>query len=285
MIFDSHTHAWERWPYKPEVPDPEGRGRAEHLLWEMDLNGVDRAIVICAAIAGNPENNAYAFGHPAAAAGRLIPFADADSRWWPHHHTPGAAGRLEQLIARFQPRGITHYMIEDADPSWLLSDDGVAFARTAEAHGLILSLACGPYQVPTVAALAERVPDLPILLHHLARVRADIRREDSGLKHVLEAARRPNLYVKVSGFGYGLARDPWDFPLTPMLDVFHAIYDVYGPRRMMWASDYPVVNRFMTYRQSLEIVRAKCRFISDADMPQLLGWTIARLIDGRGAIA
>jgi predicted TIM-barrel fold metal-dependent hydrolase len=278
VIFDSHAHVWERWPYRPEVPDPDSRGRAESLLWEMDLNGVDRAVVIVASIAGNPENNAYAFGHAATKTGRLVPFADADSRWWPYHHTPGAAGRLEQLVARFRPRGITHYMVEDADPSWLLADEGIAFARTAERHGLILSLACGPFQVPTVAALAERVPRLPILLHHLARVRADVGREESGLRHVLDAARRPNLFVKASGFGYGLARDPWDFPLAPMLDIFRAIYDVYGPQRMMWASDYPVVNRFMTYRQSLEIVRSKCRFLSEADLTHMLGGTIWRII-------
>jgi L-fuconolactonase len=285
VLFDSHTHVWERWPYKPEVPDPDRRGRAENLLWEMDLNGVDRAIVIVASISGNPENNAYAFGHEATGAGRLIPFADADSRWWPFHHSPGADKRLEQLIARFNPRGITHYMVEDADPSWLISEDGIAFARTAEAHGLILSLACGPFQVPTVARLAERVPNLPILLHHLARVHADIRRADSGLQHVLDAARQPNIHVKASGFGYGFAENAWDFPLAPMLEIFRAIYDVYGPERMMWASDYPVVNRFMTYRQSLEIVRSKCRFLSERDIAQLLGWTIDRLIDRGRAIA
>ena len=285
MIFDAHCHAWDRWPYKPEVPDPEGRGRAENLLWEMDSAGVPRAIVICASIAGNPENNAYAFGHAATAAGRLIPFADADSRWWPHHHTPGAAKRLTEIVARFKPRGITHYMNEEADASWLLSPDGLAFAETAAGHRLILSLACGPFQVPTVAKLAERVPTLPILLHHLARVRADVPRADSGLNHVLAAAKQPNLFVKVSGFGYGLARDPWDFPLPAMLEIFHAIYDVYGPERMMWASDYPVVNRFMTYRQSLEMVRSKCPFVTAADLDLILGGTIERLLAGGRAEA
>ena len=59
MILDSHTHAWDRWPYDPPVPDPESRGRVEQLLWEMDRNGVDQAIVVCARIDHNPDDNDY----------------------------------------------------------------------------------------------------------------------------------------------------------------------------------------------------------------------------------
>ena len=60
MLIDSHTHAWDYWPYEPPVPDPESRGRVEQLLWEMDRHGVDRAVLVCARIEHNPENNDYA---------------------------------------------------------------------------------------------------------------------------------------------------------------------------------------------------------------------------------
>ncbi|MBI1774262.1 MAG: amidohydrolase [Proteobacteria bacterium] len=286
MILDAHCHAWERWPYQPEVPDPDSRGRAENLLWEMDGAGVTRAVIICASIAGNPENNRYAFARAASSGGRLIPFADVDSRWMAVHHTPGAAERLQLVIETFNPRGITHYMNEDADAGWLLSPDGLGFARLAARHGLIFRLACGPSQLPTIAGLAERVPDLTILLHHLGRVRGDIPTEESGLALLLEGARLPNLYVKVSGFGYG-SRRPWEFPYAKMLDVFHAVYDRYGAERLLWGSDYPVVNRFMTYRQSLEILRSCCPFVSSQDMEKILGGTLGRLLgdaesSGRG---
>ena len=59
MIIDSHCHAWAHWPYEPPVPDPLSRGSIAQLLFEMDQNGVDRAVIICAAIAHNPNNTAY----------------------------------------------------------------------------------------------------------------------------------------------------------------------------------------------------------------------------------
>ncbi|MDQ1318477.1 MAG: Amidohydrolase, partial [Candidatus Poribacteria bacterium] len=36
MIIDSHTHAWLKWPYQPQVPDEESRGKVEQLLYEMN---------------------------------------------------------------------------------------------------------------------------------------------------------------------------------------------------------------------------------------------------------
>src|SRR5690348_1260468 len=59
MIVDSHCHAWRTWPYEPPVPDPTSRGMVEQLLWEMDQNGVEKAVVICARIEHNPDNNDY----------------------------------------------------------------------------------------------------------------------------------------------------------------------------------------------------------------------------------
>lgn len=283
MILDSHCHAWARWPYQPAVPDPESRGSAANLIWEMDRAGVDRAVIICAAIGDNADNNDYAFAQSRHFAGRLVPFVDIDSRWSAAHHMPGAAARLDALVRRLKPAGVTHYMNEDADAGWLLSGEGLAFARCAEQHRLILSLACGPSQAPTVVELASHVPNLPILLHHLSRVRGDVPRADSGLKHVLAAAVQPNIYVKVSGLGYGVARG-WAFPYTPMIELVEEIFARYGARRMMWGSDYPVCQRsFMTYAQALEVVRSCCPFLSGTDLNWIMGGTLAALLAERGA--
>lgn len=278
MIIDAHSHAWERWPYSPEVPDPATRGRAEELLWEMEANAVAKAILICAAIGGNTDNNRYATAMAERSGGRLLAFVDVDSRWLPTHHTPGAAGRLRHAIATYRPLGITHYLHEDADPGWLVGADGKAFLAAASDAGVILSLACGPSQMPVVCEAARRFPELPILLHHLVRVRAGSAQSSTQLEAVLAGARCPNLHVKVSGFGYGVD-DGWDYPCAPMLPIVRAIAGAYGPGRLVWGSDHPVSRRYMTYRQTLEIVRRHCDFLSADDCAAVLGGTMARLLD------
>ena len=59
MIIDCHTHAWRKWPYNPPVPDHNSRGQVEQLLWEMDRNKVAKAVLVCARIDHNPDNNDY----------------------------------------------------------------------------------------------------------------------------------------------------------------------------------------------------------------------------------
>ena len=154
-VIDAHCHAWEYWPYQPPVPDPESRGRIEQLLFEMDQNRVDRAVVICAGIDYNPRNNDYIAAQVKRWPNRLVQFADIDSRWLATHHTRGAAERLTEAAERWNLKGFTHYLKRDTE--WFGSDEGIAFFETAARLGLIASLALGPEWQPALRTLA-RVP-------------------------------------------------------------------------------------------------------------------------------
>ncbi|UFN48830.1 amidohydrolase [Roseomonas sp. OT10] len=277
MILDAHCHAWTRWPYRPAVPDP-GRGSAANLLWEMERNGVGRAVVICAGIDGNPDNAADVAAEAARSDGRLVPFADFDCRWHETHHAPGAPGRLAALLDRFPGlRGVTHYLDEDAPAGWLLSEEGLACLALLERTGLVLSLATGPAQAEAVAEAAARVPRLPILVHHLWRVPAG---DEAALARVARVATgRPNLFLKLSGFGYAVA-EGWDFPLPGAQAVARALAAAFGPDRLLWGSDWPVCTRYMTHRQALEIVRRHGPALPPAAMEAVLGGTMARLLEG-----
>jgi predicted TIM-barrel fold metal-dependent hydrolase len=280
MIIDAHCHAWPRWPYEPPVPDDEWRGRIEQLLFEMEQCGVQRAVIICAPINRNPENNEYIAEQVRRFPGRLVQFPDIDSRWTATYHTPGAAGRLAALVDRLPVGGISHYLKDDDDGSWLISDEGVRFFRVADDRNLIVSLACRPHQQAAICAIAERFPSVPILCNHLSRIGAREGPASADLKEVLASASRPNIYLKVSGFGYA-ARVGWEYPYADVLWTVRALYEQFGPRRMCWGSDYPVVRRYMTYRQSLEVFRTHCTFVPEADKAWILGGTMRQLLDAR----
>ncbi len=277
MIIDSHCHAWERWPYDEPVPDRESRGRAEQLLYEMDLNGIDKAVVICAGLGGNDGNNRYVAEHPQSRAGRLIPFADIDSRWLATHKTAGGGDRLRAAVAAWNLRGFTHYLNEDDDGDWLLTADGLAFLGAASDLGLILSLACCPRHLRVVTAIAERFPTLPIICHHMALISVAAEARRSGLVEVAAAARHPNVFIKISGFGY-VAPPTGRHPYEETGWVVRALYEFFGAERLCWGSDYPVVRRYMTYRQSLDVARHHCGFMQPVELDLVFGGTIARLV-------
>ncbi len=278
MIIDSHCHAWATWPYQPPVPDPESRGRMEQLVHEMDQNGVDQALLVCAGIEHNPDNNAYVAEARQRWPGRIHQIADIDCSWSQTYHTPGAADRLRALVERFDLAGFTHYLKADDDGSWLHSDEGLAFFEVATEHNLIASISCHPHHQAAVRKVAARFPSVPFLIHHLGHPK---RAQPDGLHEVLASATVENIYVKVSGFYYGTAGEAWDFPFRDMLDTVRALYETFGARRLCWGSDYPVVRRAMTYRQALECFRTYCDFVPAADQAWVLGGTAARLLAAR----
>ena len=135
MIVDSHCHAWRYWPYEPPVPDPYSRAAVEQLLFEMDECGVEEAVLVAARIDHNPDNNDYVQYCVRRFPDRLYQFADVDCMWTPTYHTPGAAERLDQAVTTYNLRGFTHYVEADDDGSWLFSEGGQAFFRTAARGG------------------------------------------------------------------------------------------------------------------------------------------------------
>ena len=275
MIIDSHCHAWSYWPYQPPVPDAEHRGRAEQLIHEMNHNDVERALVVCAQIDHNPENNRYVAEACHHFPDRLFQVVDVDSLWSETYHTPGAADRLSALADRWPIVGFTHYLKFEDDGSWLTSYEGSAFFNVAAERGLLASLSCHPHQQPSIRKVAQRFPDLPILIHHLGHPK--VAAQDS-IHEILSSADVPNIYAKVSGFYYSTAGPRWDFPFRDVHPFVRAIYESFGAGRMCWGSDYPVVRRAMTYRQSIECLRSYCDFISPADMELIFGRTLARLL-------
>lgn len=276
MILDSHCHAWESWPYSPAVPDPNSRGMVEQLLWEMDRNEVEKAVLVCANIEGNPENNEYTARAVASHPDRLLQFADLDCRWSPEYHIPGAADRLRRLLDRMSFTGITHY-VRDENDRWFVSDEGMALFAAAAERDLIVSLAVTPDWQDDLCAVARAFPTLPILCHHLAGARLVAPgRIEEGLSRIVASAEGcPNILVKVSGFYYGSDR-PWDYPLADARWIVRALYEAFGARRLCWGSDYPVLRRHITYRQSLEMFRTH---FADFVPPEDRSWVLGRTLD------
>jgi L-fuconolactonase len=284
VIIDSHCHAWTTWPYDTTVPDPESRGRIEQLLFEMDRNGVDKAVLICARIDYNPDNNAYVAEMATRYPDRVIPFPDVDCVWSPEYHTPGAPDRLRAAIDRWSIAGFTHYVGEDND-GWLRSDEGRAFFDLAAERDLIASLAIGSAWFEDLGELAADHPTLPILVHHQGLVRAVDGPESAGLRALQRLAEHPNIVVKASGFYYG-SHDTADYPYLDQVAIFERIYRAFGARRLAWGSDFPVSPWVAcTYAQTLEVIRRHCLFLDEADRAWILGDTLATILETRRPVA
>jgi L-fuconolactonase len=276
-IFDSHCHAWRRWPYSPPVPDRETRATVAQLIYEMDLNAVEQALVICAAIDGNVDNVEYVARARDSHPGRLHVVADLDCSWSDTYHLPGSAKRLQSLCDRYDLAGFTHYLGEHND-GWLGGDEADALFTLAAERNLLISLGAAPCWQVDLRTLARRHPTVPVLCHILGGI--CVRGENSiGLDEVLASGEVTNIYLKLAGLHY-LCPNGWDYPWPEIAAVVAPIYDAYGPHRLIWGSDFPASTRFITYRQSLEFVRTHCPFLTARDLRLVLGDNVRGMLAG-----
>jgi predicted TIM-barrel fold metal-dependent hydrolase len=255
----------------------------EQLLFEMDQCGVQEAVLVAARIEHNPDNNDYVAECVRRFSERLYQFADVDCMWTPMYHTPGAAERLTEAVRAYSLRGFTHYVEADDDGSWFFSSDGQAFLETAARLNQIVSIHMPNRLQPALRRLAEQFPDTPFLCHHMAYPVTEQGPDGAALKEILASAARDNIHIKLSGFHYA-APVGWEYPHTPSRYIVRALYEHFGPERLHWGSDYPVVRRAMNYRQALEVIRTHCaEIIPPADMERVLGSSLHDLLQRHGA--
>ena len=275
MIIDSHCHAWSYWPYQPVVPDPETRGIAEQLLWEMDRNDVQRAVIVCAGIEHNENNNDYVFDAINRFSNRLIQFADVDCSWSKTYHSMGGADRLLEAASKYNLKGFTHYLKSDIE--WFESKEAISFFEVAAERNLIASLALGSVWQESLRALARRYPSVNFLCHHMAGVRDS----ENNIEEILRSADVDNIYIKLSGFHYVSCRS-WDYPYYDVHPLLRKLYANFGGDRLCWGSDYPVVRFNMTYKHALESFKTHCSFVSKEDKIKILGGNMDRLLEKAG---
>jgi predicted TIM-barrel fold metal-dependent hydrolase len=68
-----------------------------------------------------------------------------------------------------------------------------------------------------------------------------------------------------------------DYPFPTAQQAIQRLYDRLGPRRLVWGSDIPNVERHCTYAQSLTYLTRHCSFIPPADLALITGGNLSRL--------
>ena len=140
---------------------------------------------------------------------------------------------------------------------------------------MVVGLLTDPGALPVIDRMCEQFPDTPVVIGHLGRIGAGGPILDRDVAALCRLARHPRTMVKVSAFyALGEARSPYH----DLLPVIRRVYEAFGPRRLMWASDCPFqVDPGHTYRDSIDLVRQHLDFLSDEDRAWMLRKTAQSL--------
>jgi L-fuconolactonase len=160
---------------------------------------------------------------------------------WVDLADPEVASTLAALRARPDGQalvGVRHQVHDEPDPGWLLHDQVLAGLAAVADAGLVYDLLVRERELPAARAVAQRLPELTLVVDHLAKPRIREQAMDPWAGELAALARHPNVACKVSGLVTEAAWDAWT-PEQLVPYVRHAV-DVFGPERLLFGSDWPV---------------------------------------------
>lgn len=236
QMIDTHQHLWKPSERRYEWLDAAGLPLnadfgPEDVAADVAAAGITGTVLVQAA--DSYEDSFYMLSVAA-----RVPVVHGVVAWAPLDRTAEAEAALELYAASPTVCGIRVLNHNYPDPRWLLRPEVDAGLRLLAPRGLALDVvSVVPEHLTMLAELAERHPELTIVLDHLAKPDIAGKGWEPWASLIAEAAARPNVYVKVSGLNTASAAD-WTFSdWTPYVD--HAV-EHFGSERIMLGSDWPV---------------------------------------------
>lgn len=247
MIIDAHTHFYDPtrpggipWPpkdnallYRPTLPD-RFKALAEPL-------GVTGTVVVEAS--PRIEDNQW-----------ILDLAKEEPT------IVGFVGNLHLKMEQFEAylkrftrnplfRGVR------AHASELDNREAAKALRLLERADLSLDLHVNAASLPDAVHAAEAFPKLRIVLNHTAQARINGEPPDAlWLERMKAAAQLENVYCKASALAETAAQQPAPAEAEYYRPVLDALWELFGERRLIYGSNWPVCERGAAYETVFQIV-------------------------------
>jgi len=245
MIIDTHHHLWTAdyaWLRDPAL----ARIRRDYTVADLRAvlrgTGVDRTVLVEGGRMADAETTEF------------LRIADETPEiaavvGWASLTDPGLAGTIERHRAGPGGRllaGIRDQVQAEADDH-LDRPDVRAGLATIAAAGLVNELVVRAPQLPSVARAAAALPDARFVLDHLGKPGIAAGELARWRELITPVAALPNVVAKLSGLVTEADWRAWTpADLKPYVDT---AVDLFGTSRLMFGSDWPVLEVAATYPQ------------------------------------
>ena len=229
----------------------------EVLLAQMDHAGIDQALLVQY---GGCFDNEYLLGCRQRFPGRFAALGAVD------YQARDAGEQIRRQVPACQLAGLRIPAATQSEAVW---------EAVAEV-GCMASLSGGMeyFVEPRIEDYIRRFPHVPFRLEHMGWF-PDLDRDPDDypeFERLLSYAAYPNVYFMVSGF-YSSGKK---FPYREAVPFVRRAFERFGPRRMMWGSDFPPVSYHETVEMALALPQS-WDFWDGEDLDWVMGGTARSL--------
>lgn len=234
----------------------------ETLIAAMDEAGVAKAAVVHSSTTYGYDNS-YVVDGCAKYPDRLVAVGSVDVL------QPDAPETIRKWAARGLAglRLFTGGSTKDFDPSEL--DDPRSFPawELCGELGLSMCIQTGPVGLPQITMLAQRFPNVAIILDHLGRPIVADGPPYKDASSLFELASLQNVYLKLTPRIFGDVKKGEASAAT----FFPKLVATFGSKRMAWGSNFPTSEGTLT--ANLDKAKAGLSSLSQADQEWIFGKT------------
>ena len=265
MKIDSHQHFWnysaEDYPWMTDALSAIRRDfTPADLLQELDDVGIDGCVAVQAR--QSLEESRW-----------LNSLADENdfirgTVGWVDLRSEAVDEQLEELNANPRFVGVRHVVQDEPDDRFIVGEEFMKGISLLEKYELRYDILVFPKQLPATLEFVKKFPDQPFVLDHIAKPPIKDGKIDPWDKHIRQLANFPNVMCKVSGMVTEADWENWECDhFDPYLDV---VLDAFGPKRLMYGSDWPVCTLAGSYKQVHSLALRLADRLSDDE--QRLFW-------------
>ncbi len=251
MIVDAHHHLWQigrnghEWP-TPDLTAIHRDFEPADLARSVDGTGVTATVLV----QSQPSDRDTEWMLQVAAHSDLIKGVVG----WTDLATPDAPARIRVLAQRPKFKGLRPMLQGLSQDDWILTNDVRPALTAMSDEGLSFDALVFTRHLPSIVALAKAWPSLAIVIDHAAKPPfAQLIDMPLWRDRMSEAAACPNIACKLSGLFTERAPGQDAAEVTPIADYLLAKF---GAERLMWGSDWPVVDLRGGYRAWLDWTHA-----------------------------
>lgn len=177
-----------------------------------------------------------------------------------------APAKLEALVKQHPRICSTRFHLHRGNTAYFASfaEPGVrALWKKAVELNLVVELDLGPNYARDAGSAIAAFPGCKVLIDHMCNPKTGMIWEYGD---VLDLARYPNVYMKMSSLGYMAPQDGPDYP--SLIPYTRRVIKEFGPDRMVWSGDSPhIADVHMKGYSAADIAKVK-----GGNLQKLLNW-------------
>ncbi len=247
---DAHQHFWRlkrgdyHWLTADQGPIYRDFG-PDDLLPLLTQTGIDQTVLVQAA----PTLAETRFLLEVAGA---TPFVAGVVGWVPFD-APNAPDLIASLAQERALKGLRPMIQDIEDVDWMLQSSVGTALQILEHFSLTFDALVRPAHLQNLRRLLERRPGLPVVVDHAAKPEIGAGRFDVWAGEMRALARESRADVKLSGL---LTEAGPDWSVDQLRPYVEHLLEHFGPERVIFGSDWPVVTLRAGYAEWLAAVEA-----------------------------